>query len=68
MQAHQTEATVGEGGVITLHGIPFSSGETVEITISAATPRDDRMPLRGTPVTLIDPTTPVADSDWEAAE
>ena len=33
----------------------------------AAATSGSRYPLRGTPVTLLSPTDPVADADWEAA-
>ena len=70
MQAHRAETTLSEDGVITLRGIPFLRGECVEVIVlpftAAATP-DLRYPLRGTPVTLLAPTEPVAEADWEAA-
>ena len=70
MQAHRTEATLSEDGVITLRDIPFRRGETVEIIVlsspSPVAPRSPH-PLRGTPVTLLSPTEPVAVVDWEAA-
>ena len=70
MQAHRTETTLAEDGVITLRNIPFRRGEAVEVIVlpfSASAPPGSRYPLRGTPVTLLAPTEPVADADWEAA-
>ena len=70
MQAHRAETTLSEDGVITLRGVPFSRGESVEVIVfpfaTAAAP-GSRYPLRGTPVTLVAPTEPVAEADWEAA-
>ncbi|MEK7953756.1 hypothetical protein [Luteolibacter soli] len=69
MQAHRAEATVSEDGVLTLRDIPFRRGESVEVIVlpfPAPAASGSRYPLRGTPVTLISPTEPVADADWEA--
>jgi hypothetical protein len=71
MQAHRAETVLSEDGVVTLRGIPFRRGESVEVIvlpISAIAAAVSPYPLRGTPVTLLSPTEPVADADWEAAE
>ena len=70
MQAHRAETTLSEDGVITLRDIPFRRGELVEVIVlpfSAVAASGARYPLRGTPVTLVSPTEPVADANWEAA-
>lgn len=73
MQAHRAETTVSEDGAIMLRNVPFRSGESVEVIVlpfvGAATfvSAGSRYPLRGTPVTFLDPTEPVADADWDAA-
>ena len=70
MQAHRIETTLSEDGIITLRDIPFRRGDSVEIIVlpfSAAATPTSRYPLRGTPVTLLAPTEPVANADWEAA-
>ncbi len=70
MQAHRTEATLSQDGVITLRDIPFRRGDSVEIIVlpfAPASASGSRFPLRGTPVTLLNPTEPVADAEWEAA-
>lgn len=69
MQAHRAETTLSEDGVVTLRDIPFRRGEAVEIIILPFTPpapSASRYSLRGTPVTFVDPTEPVANADWEA--
>lgn len=70
MQAHRAETTLSEDGVLTLHDIPFRRGESVEVIVLPFVSRgvsSSRRPLRGIPVTIIAPTEPVADADWEAA-
>ena len=70
MQAHRAETTLYEDGVITLRDIPFRRGESVEVIVlpfSTAAVPGSPYPLRGAPVTLLAPTEPVADADWEAA-
>lgn len=70
MKAHRAETTLSEDGVITLRGIPFRRGESVEVIVlpfANAPSNGSRYPLRGKPVTLHSPTEPVADNDWEAA-
>jgi len=70
VQAHRAETTLSEDGVLTLRDLPFRRGESVEvIVLPFATPAGpgSRHPLRGTPVTLVAPTEPVSDADWEAA-
>ncbi|MEX1114000.1 MAG: hypothetical protein WEB53_02045 [Akkermansiaceae bacterium] len=70
MQAHRTETTLSEDGVITLRGIPFRRGQSVEVIVfpfATVASNGSRYPLRGKPVTLLGPTEPVADTDWEAA-
>ena len=71
MQAHRAEATLSEDGVLTLHDLPFHRGEVVEVIVlpfgTPAASSGSRYPLRDTPVTLVAPTEPVADADWEAA-
>ena len=68
MQAHRAEATLSEDGVITLRDLPFRRGEFVEVIVLASSPAalsGSPYPLRGTPVTLLAPTEPVAEADWE---
>jgi len=70
MQAHCVETTLSEDGVITLRDTPFRRGESVEVIVlpfAAVAASDARLPLRGTPVTLLSPTEPVANADREAA-
>jgi hypothetical protein len=71
MHAHRIEATFLEDGVLTLRDVPFRRGDSVEvIVLPAAHSATSTSPysLRGTPVSLIAPTEPVADGDWEATQ
>jgi hypothetical protein len=70
MQAYRQNTTVQQGGTVTLHNLPIRAGEAVEVIIIIQPPAgqpQNRYPLHGTPLTYIDPTEPVAPSDWEAA-
>ena len=70
MQAHREEVTLSEDGVVTLHGVPFRRGDSVEVIIlltCPAVPAKALRPLEGTPFTLIAPFDPaVPEDDWEA--
>jgi hypothetical protein len=70
MQAYRVNTTIQEDGTLTVSHLPLQAGEVVEVIIlvqpSTARPQDCH-PLRGTPVTYLKPTEPVAEADWEAA-
>jgi hypothetical protein len=68
MQAHRAETTLSEDGVLTLRGLPFARGESVEVIIqsSPSRPSDQTAyPLRGTSYTYIDPFGPAAEGACE---
>ena len=72
MEAVRIETTVAAGGRLTVEGLPFRAGEAVEVIVLARESRaeengDSRYPLRGLPITYVDPVEPVADQDWTAA-
>jgi hypothetical protein len=69
MQAYRQEATIQYDGTLTLRDLPLQAGERVEVIIIVQPPLQlqNRYPLRGTPITYVDPTEPIASSDWEAA-
>ena len=70
MHAYRVEATLEQDGTLTLHNLPLRAGEAVEAIILVrprTSPPQDHYPLRGTPLTFVDPTGPVAETDWEAA-
>lgn len=72
MQSVQIEATIGQGGTITLKGLPFRDGEKVAVSISSPSPQGSRSsshPLEGLPITYIDPFEPAIDpAEWEASQ
>ncbi|BAY45275.1 hypothetical protein SAMD00079811_28780 [Scytonema sp. HK-05] len=76
MNTHKIETVLTEDGTLTLPGLPFHAGGTVEVIIlQAKTPQPqdavnsqsekNRYPLRGTVIRYDDPTEPVALEDWE---
>ena len=71
MQAHRTIAIVSENGSVTIEKLPFPAGQPVEVVVFPAETQSHqglRYPLRGTPIRFVDPTEPVAESDWEVAK
>jgi hypothetical protein len=70
MQAYRQETVIQHDGTLTLRDLPLQAGEKVEVIIivqSPPAPAQHAYSLRGTPVTYVDPTEPVAVSDWEAS-
>jgi len=68
MQAFRVETTVQEAGQLTLSNLPLQVGEEVEVIIlvrSLKSTPENPYPLRGLPITYLNPTEPVAQSDWE---
>lgn len=77
MYAHRIETVLTEDGVLTLQGLPFHAGDTVEVIIleshtaqqeqAPSQPNTNLYPLRDMqPYRYDDPTEPVALDDWEA--
>ena len=77
MNAHRIETVLTEDGTLTLRGLPFQAGDTVEVIILEShslqhealthSPDLNPYPLRDTqPYRYDDPTEPVALEDWEA--
>jgi hypothetical protein len=77
MNAHKMEVVLTENGTLTLQGLPFHAGETVEVIIlegktpqqqPAIKPQSDTnlYPLHNTqPYRYDNPTEPVALEDWK---
>ncbi len=71
MQAYRVETTVQSDGSLIVRDLPLQGGEAVEVIILIRQPQattNDRYPLRGTPITYHNPTEPIAEADWEAAQ
>ncbi len=52
MATYKTKANVADNGTLTIFGLPFKSGEQVEVSIEPieeAQEKKDRYPLRGKP-------------------
>jgi hypothetical protein len=67
MQAYRLETTVTPNRTLELHSLPFQAGEVVEVIVLAkasGSTKHDLYPLRGKPVTYIEPTEPVAQANW----
>jgi hypothetical protein len=74
MEAFRTETIVQADGTLTLCGLPFATGKTVEVIVLETTEAitqpanqpENRYPLRGMSYTYIDPFEPaVPAEDWE---
>jgi hypothetical protein len=71
MRAHRITTTVPADKSVTLDKLPFPAGQPVEIIVlpqDESHPAEDRYPLRGTSIEYKNPTEPVAENDWEAAQ
>ncbi|MFL5802417.1 MAG: hypothetical protein ACJ8CR_11850 [Roseiflexaceae bacterium] len=71
MQAYRVETTIQQDGSLIVRHLPLQAGEAVEVIILIRSPRTATQhpyPLRGTQITYHDPTEPVAETDWEAAQ
>ena len=71
MQAYRVETTLTQDGTLTVNNLPLRAGETVEIIIlvqPSVGVGPSRYPLRGMPMQYCEPTEPVAQADWEAAQ
>lgn len=67
MQAIRIETTIEQDGELTLDNLPVHAGENVEIFIfRQPTPDTLEYPLRGLPVTYVDPFGSVAEDEWDA--
>jgi hypothetical protein len=68
MQAYRLETILTQNHTLLLDSLPFQAGEWVEVIILTkvqAPLTQNPYPLRGTPVSYVDPTEPVAENDWE---
>jgi len=71
-QAHRQHVTVNSDGTVTLSGLPFPPGSTVEIivlgeeTAGSTAETTDPYPFRGIPLHYERPTDPVDDEAWDA--
>lgn len=67
MQAYRLETVIQQDGTLSLSNLPLKAGSPIEVIIlvQPVTPSNlNRYPLRGKPITYLNPTEPVAQSDW----
>jgi hypothetical protein len=71
MQAYRVETVLQQDGMLTLSNLPLQAGAAVEVIILVQPPAPHRAnpyPLRGAPITYVNPTEPVAHTDWEVLQ
>lgn len=71
MQAYRLETVIQNDGTLTLSNLPLKAGVSIEVIILVQPPvssRANRYPLRGKPITYLQPLEPVAQSDWSAVQ
>ena len=69
MQTYRSETTILKDGTLTIKGLPFRTGEKVEVTVCTRkrqADQDKRYPLRVKKIRYDDPFGSVAEDDWGA--
>lgn len=69
-QTFRTKTLVTKGGKLSIKGLPFHVGESVEVVIRRGkkTIRSAKYSLRGMPVVYHDPFKGVSVNDWESMQ
>ena len=68
-QTYRIQATVTKGGKLSIKGLPFSTGESVVVTVrrkAKKTTSKAKYPLRGKPFTYREPFKDVDANEWDA--
>lgn len=70
MQAYRTETTISHDGKLSIKGLPFRKGESVEVIVLTQKRKNlnENYPLRGKPVKYHKPFDSVAQDEWEVAK
>ena len=71
MDAYRVETVLKQDGTLQLNGLPWQAGSPVEVIVLGQSPAprsDNPYPLRGTPVTYVNPFEPVDDNHWDAMQ
>jgi hypothetical protein len=68
MKVYRVEGRIAGDGTLTLEGLPFESGDEVEVVIRARRHAQNNQgyPLRGKPIRYIEPFKSVDEDEWEA--
>ena len=69
-QTFRTKTLIAKDGKISITGLPFRAGESVEVIIRRGKQpvRASKYPLRGKPLVYRDPFKGVALTDWESMQ
>jgi hypothetical protein len=67
MQAYRTETTISHDGKLSIKGLPFRKGESVEVIVLTQKRKNmnDNYPLRNKPIEYQEPFASAAQDDWE---
>ncbi len=71
MQAYAFELVVKKKGTLTLENLPLDVGEKIDVIIIPRPNRqqdEKRYPFWGKPITYLNPTEPVSETDWEVLQ
>ena len=69
MQIYRSETIVLPDGSLSIKGLPFQAGDEVEVIVRPYQRKqklNGRYPLRGKPITYLEPFKSVAEDQWEA--
>ena len=69
MDAYRVETVLKQDGTLQLSGLPWQAGAPVEVIVlgQSSAPRSGNLyPLRGAPVTYVNPFEPVDEDQWDA--
>jgi hypothetical protein len=68
MQVYRIETTLSKDGKLSIKGLPFRKGDSVEVIVLSQSrkPTGERYPLRGKLISYNEPFTSVAEDDWDA--
>lgn len=70
-QAYRVQSRVSPDGTLKLENVPFLPGDTVEVIVLAeerVVREQRRYPLRGKPLTYLDPTEGISTAEWDAVQ
>jgi hypothetical protein len=65
-RTYYTKTTISKNGNISIKGLPFKPGQTVEVVVRKGKKSARKYPLRGKPIIYREPLKGVATNDWEA--
>ncbi len=71
MQVYAYKLIMKKKGTLTLKDLPINAGEKIEVIIIPRSSRqlnEKRYPFWGKPITYLNPTDPVAETDWEVLQ